>query len=265
MADFLEILFHRISEIDEVRSIGVSGELKFPKAGEGDVDVFIYCSDIPPLNARQAALNCTDSVCSEAKTGVIDSEFWGSGDLVLINGVEIWLMYFTEKDTEAFISSVLKGDYPDKLDNYFYPTGRCAMLQNISVIYDKDCFLNSMKHKLSTYPDPLAEKLISHHLDALSDIEDLERAVAGKDVLFYHFALDIALDHFLQALFALNRTFFPSRKRSFQYVDGFINKPERCAERLVSVLESGGRPEELGESYRLWEKLISDLEAAAAL
>lgn len=41
------------------------------------------------------------------------------------------------------IVAILNGDYPDKLDNYYYPVGRCAMLKNINVLYDKNDFLYS--------------------------------------------------------------------------------------------------------------------------
>lgn len=52
---------------------------------------------------------------------------------------------------------------------------------------------------MKIYPDELAEKLIQYHLDELEDIEDSERAMTRKDVIFYHFAMDTAIDHFLQA------------------------------------------------------------------
>jgi hypothetical protein len=262
MKDLLQTLFDRISGLNEVRGIGVSGEMKFPKAGEGDVDVFIYCGAVPPLGARLDAMHSIGD-SAKIKAGVIEDCFWGTGDLAVIDGVEVWLMYFTEKETEEFIDSILRGDHPDKLGNYFYPTGRCAMLKNINIIYDGDGFLGSLKQKLLTYPEPLAKRLAAYHMEALQDTEDLLRAVARKDVLFYHFAMDIALDHFLQALFALNRTFFPSRKRSFQYIAVFSEKPEKCEERLRNVLGAGGIPEGLGDSYAMWDRLAGDLKKIA--
>ncbi len=72
------------------------------------------------------------------------------------------------------------------------------------VFYDPDGVLQSFKIRLKEYPKKLAAAIVDHHLEALGDVEDMARAVQRKDVLFYHFALDLALDHFLQALFALN-------------------------------------------------------------
>ncbi|MBW9157963.1 DUF4037 domain-containing protein [Clostridium tagluense] len=82
------------------------------------------------------------------------------------------------------------------------------MLKNINVLYDKNDFLYTLKKRLSEYPDKLAKILIQYHLDELEDSEDLERAVIRKDVFFYHFAMEIAIDHFLQALGAISPKLF---------------------------------------------------------
>ncbi|OQB25272.1 MAG: hypothetical protein BWY11_00602 [Firmicutes bacterium ADurb.Bin182] len=263
-AKLMETVFYniidRVKALREVRSIGVSGgNIFLPKPGEGDVDVFIYCSDIPPSESRQDVITKT-SKTSGYRTDVFKGGFWGTGDLVIISGVEIWLMYFIEEETSAFIDSVLNGDYPDRLENYFYPVGRCAMLKDIRILYDKNDFLSSMKQKLSLYPGSLAVKMTRHHMTALEDTEDLIRAVERKDVLFYHFALDIALDHFLQALFSINKIYFPSRKRSLSYIAGFALKPDMCEQRLSQVTAMGGHAEGLKDSYEIWRKLTDELK-----
>lgn len=81
-----------------------------------------------------------------------------------------------------------------------------------------------------------------------------------QDVLFYHFALDIAIDHYLQALFAINKTFFPSRKRSLQYIERFLVKPHGCAGDLPEVIRLGGCADTLEASYALWRKMTEVLK-----
>lgn len=169
-------------------------------------------------------------------------------------------MYFTVNETLCDVESILNRDYPDKLDNYYYPIGRCAMLKDINVLYDNNSFLYSLKKRLYEYPDKLAEILIKYHLDELEDIEDLERAVARKDVLFYHFAMDIAIDHFLQALFAINRIFFHSRKRTLDFIKNFSIKPEKCSERLLDVVKLGSCSEGISQSYALWSEMVNELK-----
>lgn len=83
-------------------------------------------------------------------------------------------------------------------------------------------------------------------------------------IFFFHFALDLALDHFLQALFALNGEYFPSRKRTEKYLQSFNVKPVTCEERLRHVLALGGNAETLKQSYEIWQGLVQDLSTLTA-
>lgn len=255
----IDTLINTISEIPEVLSIGISGGDKpFPNPGEGDIDVFIYCDTIPSENTRQCILAAN---IEETKINEFEGGHWGTGDFALVEGVETWFMYFTKKETYSELSSTLAGQLPDKLDNYYYPTGRCEMLRNIWIRYDSDGFLGGLQKQLSVYPEGLTTKLNEYHLLELDDIEDLERAVKRRDVLFYHFALDISIDYFLQALFSLNKTFFPSRKRSIKYIKEFTIKPQKCEELLLKTVQLGSCADTLEESYMLWRSLTEELKS----
>ncbi len=257
----LDMLVDSISCIEEVKSIGICGSKSpLPKAGEADIDIFVYCDEIPEAQKRQEIISNAGEVIKNGKVNVLEGGHWGVGDFVLINGVETWLMFFTIEETNKHIDAILNGEYPDKLDNYYYPIGRCAMLKDMTVLYDAGDFLGSLKKKLSAYPKSLSDSLVKYHLEELEDVEDLERAVKRKDVLFYHFALDLALDHFLQALFAANSTYFPSRKRNLQFIDSFIKRPENCSGKLLEVIRLGGDPEGIRKSYELWSSLVNELK-----
>ncbi|MFZ5352258.1 MAG: DUF4037 domain-containing protein [Bacillota bacterium] len=257
----LNKIIEQISAIDRVKAIGITGSKSpLPKAGEGDIDVFIYCDEIPELQKRREVVNQMGEMLQGQEFEVFKGGHWGTGDMVLINGVETWLMYSTMEETLKDIDSILKGEYPDKLDNYYYPIGRCAMLKNIIILHEKNGFLTSLREKLSIYPEDLVQKLTDYHSEQLEDIEDLERAVSRKDVLFYHSAMDLAIDHFLQALFAMNKTFFPSRKRTISYINGFASKPDNCSERLLEVVRLGSYADGVADSYRLWCELVGELK-----
>lgn len=258
--EILNMFLESIASIAEVCAIGMSGnKTSLPVAGEGDIDIFVYCENIPRCEMRESIMIEVKGV-ENFKINAFEEGHWGTADFGLINGVETWVMYFTMEETTLNIESILKGDYLDKLDNYYYPIGRCAMLKDISIIYDKDGFLQSMKNRLSDYPSNLADVLTQYHIEQLEDTEDLERAVTRKDVLFYHFALDLTLDHFLQALFALNKTYFPSRKRSIQFIMNFSIAPSNCSERLLEVVRLGGSGETLDQSYALLTELVRELK-----
>ncbi len=258
--EILDRLVSHISELPMVQSVGLSGsKTPLPKMGEGDIDLFIYCNEIPALAQRQAVLDAISGVIEESKINVLQGGRWGYGDFALSNGVETWLMYFTARETLADVVSILEGNQPDRLDNYYYPVGRLSMLKNMTVLFDRSSFLSSLKNRLATYPQKLRETLTSYHLDALGDTEDLCRSVTRQDALFYHFALDIALDHFLQALFAMNSTYFPSRKRTLEYLKTFAVQPKDCALRLQEVLRLGGNGETVPQSFHIFQSLAGEL------
>ena len=253
-----------LAQHNSVRAIGLSGgEQPLPEPGEADIDLFLYSTTIPTKDSRQEMLASLAEEIAHVEVGKLEGGHWGEGDCFLLMGVETWLLYSTIEEAHAELNATLNGKYLGRLDTYYYPIGRCAMLKEMRVLYDPDGFLQSIKQCLQEYPRDLVSAILNHHLNALDDVEDLERAVHRKDVFFYHFVLDLALDHFLQAVFALNQEYFPSRKRSEIYLQRFKVKPVECERRLRQVIALGANAETLEESYRLWNTLTCDLGSLA--
>lgn len=258
------LLIDTISTLCEVQAIGKCGGKELPVSNESDVDIFVFCSEIPGADKRKAKINEIVHEISNAEINAFEGELWGAGDFIYVGDMEICVMYFTMEKTTSYIEAILNCEHLDRVNN-FYPTGRCATIKSIYILLDRCGFLTSMKEKLSVYPIELAEKMVRHHLSRLNNTENLERAVSRNDVLFYHFALDISIDHFLQALFALNHCFFPSRKRNIEHIAKFDKLPKGCADRLLKAVELGGYPDTIKQSYDLWIDLCKDLSDIAKL
>lgn len=260
METVLTELVQAAALLPAIRAIGISGgERPFPEPGEGDIDIFLYCIQIPEPEARRRVLASVGERVDEIRTGCIDDRHWGIGDGCMIAGVETWLLYFAIDEARAELEDILGGKVLGRVDDGYYPLGRCAMWKTMRALYDPDGLLQAFRDRLEEYPVELARAVTEHHLAALQDVEDLERAVRREDVFFYHFAFELALDHFLQALFAMNRTFFPSRKRSEQYIRGFQVKPRDCTLRLKQALAWGAGGGTLRDSYALWQELVREL------
>jgi len=247
-----------LAALPGVRAIGTPGKT-LPKPVEGDIDLFIYCDIIPSECQREVMLKELSAI-DHYDLGVYSGGNWGIGDFAVLQGVDTSLMFFTIAETRAEIKALLRGERLDRENNYYYPLGRCAMLKNIRELHDTDEVFSSFKALLEEYPVELSRAVIDHHLEKLDDVEDLLRAVGRRDVLFYHFAIELALDSFLQALFALNKAYFPSRKRSLEYIDGFLLKPRDCEQRLLHVISLGVDNDSLQQSYALWQELVAELE-----
>jgi hypothetical protein len=257
-------LVNALAGHNSIRAIGMSGgERPFPQPREGDIDLFVYCAEIPTQAERQTMLAPLRNELEQTEIGKLAGGHWGQGDCLSVAGVETWLLYITVAEARAELEDILNGQYLGRLDSYYYPIGRCAMWKTMRAFYDPDGLLQGFKECLAEYPQTLRSTMISHHLQALDDVEDLERAVGRRDVFFFHFALDLALDHFLQALFAMNKEYFPSRKRSEIYLREFKVKPVECEGRLRQVITLGGNGETLEQSYKIWNELVCDLKSLA--
>jgi len=253
------LLVQAVSGMAGVVAIGKSGGGQLPENNESDIDVFVFCTGIPGIQSRKVAIGTLGGIVKSAGFGEREGRHWGLCDFICLDGAEICLMYFTVQGMNRELDSVLRGERLDKEDNYFYPTGRCASFESMHAFYDPNGYIASVKHRLTHYPDDLSKRLVKRHFDALMDMEDIERAVLRKDTLFYHFALDLALDHLLQLLFAMNGRFFPSRKRSVQYIRAFNIKPVDCEERLLHMVALGGEAESIEQSYGILRALRDDI------
>lgn len=264
MSSNIETAFARLIDalgtMDQVRAIGKTGGPDLPLDGDSDVDIFLFCDEIPDVQRRSDCLRALGEGYEIASLGSESGPYWGLLDFVEVQGLEICLMYFRCDEFTASLQGILRGERPHREGNYFYPTGRCASVLSMYKLMDRDGYLADLQRWLAEYPDTLAHRLMDCHRGRMNDGEDFGRAVARGDVLFYHATLDLAMDAFLQALFALNRRYFPSRKRSLQFIEGFAVKPDDCAASLLQVVKLGARPDTLEESHRLWTGLCQELE-----
>lgn len=185
------------------------------------------------------------------------------GDILDADGVDVMPMYFEKGATDSFVSEVRAGRRAAR-ENDFYPIGRLATLATMHVYFDKDGWLSDLRETLSAYPDSLRNAMLRAHASAAWDEEDFESAARRKDVFFFHNVLDGAMDHFLQALFALNRAYFPSRKRSDEHMERFPVKPPDCAARMRAVIALGAHEETIAEASVRWHALCRELEALAS-
>lgn len=259
-----EIVFENLiaclKQMKSVVAIGKTGGADLPHDKFSDIDLFVFCEHIPALEVRAVNYSLLPREANVAEFVASEHPHWGLVDSVLIGQQEVYLMYFTQCAFIASIDEILRGERTEREENYFYPTGRLASIQGMCAFHDPEGYLADMKTRISVYPDCLRNAIFSRCLPKIDDEEDFMRAIRRKDMLFFHATLDLALDYFLQALFAFNRVYFPSRKRSLEFIREFAIKPEDCEERLLRVVALAACEETLEESYQIWSSLCRELE-----
>ncbi len=141
----------------------------------------------------------------------------------------------------------------------FYPVGRLASIETINVLWEKNNAWTNIVNKVRTYPQDLFDKWYSSEVWRIVDEEDLGRAKLRHEVLFYHQVVEEFLDHFLQALYAKNRRYFPSRKRTESAITAFELKPQNCYERLLKIVNLGSNENTIDDSIEELRKLCKEL------
>jgi hypothetical protein len=252
MEEMIRLFTQALSRIDAVTAVGTSTLTLPVKKGDGDIDVFIYCSS--PLGEAGKNAAYMEIPFSLAPRHRFDSRIWGNADYAEIGGVETWLMYFTEGDVLRDMEEVRSGRSIGN-DNGYYPVGRLAMFTRMRILYERAGFITGIQEKLRIYPMEMKRAIIEQCRNELRNEEDLLRAETRGDVLFYHVSIDRAIDSLLQLLFASNETYFPSRKRNRAYIDAFDSKPVDFYTRLMNVIELGARGETIGESLSVFRAL----------
>ena len=258
--DFKLKLVEEISNCDEILGIGQTGDMNAPLiAGKSDIDLFIICKNVPDSDRRLSLYKSLDGLYDKLEMEVCSGGVWGYGDIFYMNGIDVMPMYFSVTNMQEYIDEILAGKHLEK-EGSFYPIGRLASIETINVLWEKNHAWTNIVNKVRTYPQDLFDKWYSSEVWRIVDEEDLGRAKLRHEVLFYHQVVEEFLDHFLQALYAKNRRYFPSRKRTESAIAAFELKPQNCYERLLKIVNLGSNENTIDDSVEELRKLCEELK-----
>lgn len=257
--EFKTKLVEELSNCNEILGIGQTGDMNAPLvAGKSDIDMFIICKSVPAKDRRIAIYGALAGMYDRLDMEVCSGGIWGYGDIFYIDGIDVMPMFFDIADMRKYIDEVMEGKRLEK-EGGFYPIGRLASIETINVLWEKDKTWTSIIEKVKLHPQELFDKWYSSEVWRIIDEEDLGRAELRHEVLFYHQVVEEFLDHFLQALYAKNRRYFPSRKRTESAIAEFELKPENCYERLLKIVRLGSSIDTIDESIMELRKLGKEL------
>lgn len=223
--DFRDRLVSLLAANGGIVGIGQTGDIHAPLIpGKSDIDLFVICKRIPEREERLACYQPLMKDCDSVQMAVCSGGVWGHGDILVCEGIDVMPMYFTAAEMESYIQEVLDGKHLDK-DGRFYPIGRLASIESLHVLYEKNTAWTAIIDMVKKHPKSLFSQWYASQINQMIDEEDLGRAELRHEVLFYHQVTEAFLDHFLQALYAKNDSYFPSRKRTEEAIASFRIKP----------------------------------------
>lgn len=253
-------LVNELSQNNKIKGIGQTGDINANLiAGNSDIDMFVLCTAIPTEVERKCIYSNYSNEYSECVMNVCSGGIWGYGDILIIDGIDVMFMYFTIEEMEDYLDEVLNGKHLGR-NGGFYSTGRLSSVETINILYESSTEWTSLIEKVKKPPIDLFARLFDFHISNVINEEDLGRVILRKEVMFYHSVLEDSLDHLLQALFAINFVYFPSRKRSEQYIKEFKNKPDDCYNRLLQIIETSVSSNTIERSVKELKKITSEIE-----
>ena len=173
----------------------------------------------------------------------------GFGDVISVEGIDVMPMYFAPDEMKEYPEEVPAGKLL-ATEGRSYPVGRLASVETLSVLHEKDRAWTKLILRVKEHPRSFFDAWYSRESGGMFDGEDPGRAALRHEVLFYHRVADEFPDHFLQALYAKNDCWFPSRKRTGEAIRGFAGKPTDCCERLLRVVRLGSSADTIEASIR---------------
>lgn len=255
-----DLLVSQVKTLPGVKAIGqTSAPDETYVRGQSDIDLFVLCTEIPSYEMRQALYQAQTGCYESCQMEVCNGGVWGVGDILLVDGVDVMFMYFTIDEMLSYIKELLQGVHLEK-EGGFYPIGRLATIHHMYVLYEEQESFTELKRLVEVYPKELAKQYYCYHRERILDEEDLGRTRLRKEVLFYHMVLESALDHFLQALYALNQIYFPSRKRTLEAIKAFKLQPKDCSKRLLQMVQDSIDQERIEASVDELVQLVKELD-----
>ncbi len=257
--DFRDRLVSLLAEYDGILGIGQTGDINAPLIpGKCDIDLFVLCERVPDREKRMSCYHRLPEGFESLQMEVCGGGVWGYGDILVCEGIDVMPMYFTYDEMKDYLTEVLEGKHLEK-DGRFYPIGRLASIETLHVLYEKNAAWTALINTVKAHPRELFQRWYASESSQMLDEEDLGRAELRREVLFYHQVTENFLDHFLQALFAKNDCYFPSRKRTREAIASFSVKPDRCYERLLRIIELGAGEETIPRSVTELRAIAEEL------
>lgn len=257
--EFRDQLTALLADSGDVCGVGQTGDPAAPLIpGKSDIDLFVLCTRVPDRAERLSRYQGLLEACDKVQMEVCCGGVWGCGDIFECGGIEVMPMYFTCKEMEGYLREVLAGRHLEK-EGRFYPIGRLASIESLHVLHEKNAAWTRLISLVQAHPRELFSRWYASEVGQMLDEEDLGRAGLRHEVLFYHQVVEAFLDHFLQALFAKNDCYFPSRKRTEEAIAAFPVKPRDCYARLVRIVALGAAPDTIDQSIEELRAIAREL------
>ena len=240
----------RVGAVEGVAAVVLGGSRARGDADEAsDVDLGIFYDPARPLDLARLRALATELDDRHAPDLLTDLGGWGpwinGGGWLTIEAVRVdWLYRDLAKVSRVFDECEAgrptvhyQPGYPHGFHSHIY----LADAHFGRTLVDHDGVFAALKARTASYPSRMREALLRQHVwEAGFMLENAWKPAGRGDTAFVAGCLYRCAACLLQALFALNRRYFPHEKRAVEIAAGFTHAPPRFAETVTEVLAAPG-------------------------
>ncbi len=225
--------------------------------GHSDFDLYVYTEQEIPTDWR------AELARPHGTHIAIDNRYWELGDdwIDTRTGREVDIMYRSPRWIEEQLDRLLVHCEAST----GYTTCFWHNVLNSQALYDRDGWFGRLQERANQpYPEALRSAIIAKNHPILrktnsSFMQQLELAVARRDLVSVNHRVAALLASYFDVLFALNSQPHPGEKRLVAYAETLCPKrPPALAQQVEAVIAAGapaGQPEILTHANRLLDSL----------
>lgn len=239
---------------------------------DSDIDIGLYYREDSPLDIQHIRTIATE-LNDFPDPVVTQSGQWGrwvnGGAWLTIQGQRVDFLYRDIDFVAQILDDCLRGEIqfdalqqiPYGFHSYIY----CTETQICHILYDPAGIIPSLKAKVARYPSPLKQKILNTFLwDASFACEIAQKSLKRGEIYFLAGCFTRIASDLVQALYALNETYFISDKRLYRDEQRFTLKPVNFTEQIDTILGAiGTNQQKLEETLQATHALLGEMVALA--
>jgi predicted nucleotidyltransferase len=237
----------KLKEFPEVKAIAFYGAIGYGYADKfSDIDLIVFCTKRPNLEKSKQFFKDL-GIKIPSKSPFAAGFVWKNKEwtiwIELLDNMKSYIDAFSKKDL-AFCRQNME----QKVGNYLFKS---------VVVWDPTDLMKKWKRKFNVYPRWLKKdnfeqlQLVANRIGKLIHSDKRGNQIVVLD------SINLIITLFIQIIYALNDTFYPSTQWFFKDVENLKIKPKNCLERINKI---SGFEVPVSEKIVLVQEMFKELE-----
>jgi hypothetical protein len=260
--------------VDGLVAVALGGSWAAGRArADSDVDLGLYYRTVRPLDV-ETVREIANALNDTPDPVVTDLGIWGQwvngGSWLTISGQRVDFIYRDLDFMTATIDDCLaatgraKADYWQQAPYGFYPQIYCAEARCCVALWDPEGIIPMLKERVAVYPEVMKRRAVSGWLwGARFTLANAKHAPDRGEAYLVAGYLTRAATEMIQALYALNETFFMNDKYVYREISEFSLFPDRFMDRIDAIMGGDNSPVDLWRRIEAAKELHAEMMALA--